>query len=107
MTHDDHSLMGRLTLASEATPDRDVELSELDQAVASAIRKLPPRRREIFKLVRKSGFSYAEIAGIMGISRQTVANHMSLALSDLRVLLRPFLPEPAAEGEALNNTSGR
>ncbi len=92
------------TLSSEATPDRDVELSELDQAVDSAIRELPPRRREIFKLVRKSGFSYAEIAEIMGISKQTVANHMSLALSDLRVMLRPFLPEPAAEGPASHDT---
>ena len=92
------------TLSSEATPDRDVELSELDQAVDNAIRELPPRRREIFKLVRKSGFSYAEIAEIMGISKQTVANHMSLALSDLRVMLRPFLPEPAAEGAASHDT---
>ncbi len=92
------------TLSSAATPDRDVELSELNQAVDSAIRELPPRRREIFKLVRKSGFSYAEIAEIMGISKQTVANHMSLALSDLRVMLRPFLPEPAAEGAASHDT---
>ncbi len=90
-------------LASQDSPDRDMQLSELDQAVAKAIRDLPPRRREIFKLVRESGFSYAEIAGIMQISRQTVANHMSLALSDLRVMLRPFLPEPAVDREAQKN----
>ena len=97
------------TLASEDAPDRDVELSELDQAVAKAVRDLPPRRGEIFKLVRESGFSYAEIADIMQISRQTVANHMSLALSDLRVMLQPFLPAVAAKGEAPNddhNSSG-
>ncbi len=92
------------TLSSEGTPDRDVELSELNQAVAKAIRELPPRRREVFKLTRESGFSYAEIAEIMGLSKQTVANHLSLALSDLRVMLRPFLPEPATEGEAANDT---
>ena len=90
-------------LAGERTPDRDVELSELKQAVARAVRALPPRRREIFKLVREGGFSYAEIAEIMEISRQTVANHMSLALGDLRVMLRPFLPEPAVEAEAQND----
>ena len=87
-------------LASDDTPDLDAELAEQDQAVAKAILELPPRRREIFKLVRDSGFSYAEIAEIMGISRQTVANHMSLALSDLRVLLRPFLPGTTTEDEA-------
>ena len=75
----------------------------MDRAVAKAVSDLPPRRREIFKLVRESGFSYAEIAEIMKISRQTVANHMSLALSDLRVMLRPFLPAPATDGEAPND----
>ena len=39
----------------------------------------------------------------MQISRQTVANHMSLALNDLRVLLRPFLPEAAAEADSQND----
>ena len=68
-----------------------------------AIRDLPPRRREIFTLIRERGFSYAEIAEIMQISRQTVANHMSLALNDLRVLLRPFLPEAAAEADSQND----
>ena len=90
-------------LAGEGTPDQDVELSELEQAVAKAIRELPPRRKEIFKLVREGGFKYEEIAEIMGISRQTVANHMTLALSDLRVMLRPFLPEPAVEAETQND----
>ncbi len=90
-------------LASEGTPDRDVELSELNQAVEKAVRDLPPRRGEIFKLVRESGFSYAEIADIMQISRQTVANHMSLALSDLRVMLQPYLPGPAGEGESTSD----
>ncbi len=37
----------------------------------------------------------------MGVSKRTVANQMSLALSDLRVLLRPFLPEFGVEGEAI------
>ena len=91
------------TLTSQDTPDRDVELSELEQVVSKGVENLPPRRREIFKLVRESGFSYAEIAEIMKISRQTVANHVSLALSDLRVMLRPFLPEPAVEAEAQND----
>lgn len=85
------------TLTSEGAPDRDVELSELEQAVAVAIEALPARRREVFKLVRESGLSYGEIAEVMNLSRQTVANHMSLALGDLRVLLRPFLPGPAAD----------
>ena len=91
------------TLASRDMPDRDVELLELARAVIQAIWDLPPRRREIFRLIRERGFSYAEIGEIMQISRQTVANHMSLALSDLRVMLRPFLPEPAVEADSRND----
>ena len=55
---------------------------------------MPRRRREVFRLARERGFSYSEIAEITQLSRQTVANHMSLALSDLRVVLRPFLTSP-------------
>ena len=79
------------TLAASDTPERDVELAQLEEAAATAIEALPPRRREVFRLARERGFSYAEIAEITQLSRQTVANHMSLALSDLRVMLRPFL----------------
>ncbi len=92
-------------LAGGRAPDRDVELSELKEAVAKAVQALPPRRREIFRLVRESGFTYEEIAEIMNISRQTVANHMSLALSDLRVMLRPFLPGAATEAEVRNDVA--
>ena len=79
------------TLAASDTPERDVELAQLEDAVADAVEALPPRRREVFRLARERGFSYAEIAEITQLTRQTVANHMSLALSDLRVMLRPFL----------------
>ena len=39
--------------------------------------------------------SYQEAAKVLGLSPQTVANHMSLALADLRVALKPFLPGPS------------
>ncbi|MBI4520599.1 MAG: sigma-70 family RNA polymerase sigma factor, partial [Gemmatimonadetes bacterium] len=58
--------------------------AELRAEVEAAIGKLAPRRREVFHLARYHGFSYREIAQAMGISVQTVANHMSAALADLR-----------------------
>jgi RNA polymerase sigma-70 factor (ECF subfamily) len=61
---------------------------ELRTALWSAIDTLPARRREALVLVRIQGFSLDEAAQRMGLSRQTVANHISLALEDLEEILR-------------------
>jgi RNA polymerase sigma-70 factor (ECF subfamily) len=52
--------------------------------VESAITALPERRREIFVLSRYHGLSYREIAEVLEISPQTVANQLSAALATLR-----------------------
>jgi RNA polymerase sigma-70 factor, ECF subfamily len=75
------------------SPLEEMEASDLSRAASAAIEALSPRRREVFVLSRYHGYSYREIAGIMGISPQTVANQMSTALDELRQSLRPFLPE--------------
>jgi RNA polymerase sigma-70 factor (ECF subfamily) len=81
------------------TPYEDVHGAELKRLAASAVAKLPTRRREVFRLVREEGLSYNEVAETLGLSPQTVANHMSLALADLRTTLRPYLPGSEAEGK--------
>ena len=74
-----------------ATPVEDCVAAELAAAARVAIRRLPDRRREIFELARFHGLSYQEIADVMGISPQTVANQMSRALVELRGSLAPYL----------------
>lgn len=74
---------------SPATPLEIAEKAELDEAVALAINSLPPKRREVYVLSRYHGHTYAEIADIMDISPQTVANQMSSALEELREKLEP------------------
>ncbi len=61
--------------------------------VMEALSRLPERRREVFVLVRQQGMSYREASAILGLSQQTVANHMSLALADLRRALEPHLAD--------------
>jgi len=63
--------------------ERYLEERMLD-ALEEGLRALPPRRREVIVLARFHGFSYGEIAETLGISSQTVANHLHLALRDLR-----------------------
>jgi RNA polymerase sigma-70 factor (ECF subfamily) len=79
------------------TPYENVQGAELFRAAAAAVRRLPEKRQEVFRLVREDGLSYQEVAQVLDLSPQTVANHMSLALADLRVALKPFLsaqPQP-------------
>lgn len=69
------------------TPLDEAVAGSLQQDFEQALATLPPRRREVFRLSRFGGLSHNEIATAMDMSRRTVANHMSLALNDLRTLL--------------------
>ena len=72
------------------TPQAVAEQEEIGAAVARALETLPERRREVFVLVRYHGLSYRDAAQVLGLSPQTVANHLSLALADLRTALAPY-----------------
>lgn len=64
---------------------------ELHQALQQALACLPDRRREAFVLSRYHKLSLGEVAQIMGVSTQTVANHASMAAAELRRILERFL----------------
>jgi RNA polymerase sigma-70 factor, ECF subfamily len=70
------------------TPDEILDRSTLAREVKAAVDSLPSRRREIFILARFHGRSHREIAEILDISPQTVANQMTAAVTQLRPALR-------------------
>lgn len=76
---------------SALQPEHSIDASELDRAIDAAIAKLPLARREVFLLVRMTSLSYAEIAQLLDLAPQTVANHMRLALADLRKALADYV----------------
>lgn len=53
-----------------------------------AMKQLPPKRKQIFKMSRKKGMSYEEISQELGISINTVRNQMSKALESMRVFFQ-------------------
>ena len=67
---------------------RETNLSQEEQDLVKKIwevaSEMPERRRLVFELHRKHGFSYKEIAKILEITRKTVENHMSQALQHIR-----------------------
>lgn len=74
-----------------AAPDVAVRQKELRGAVEQAIDALSPRRREAFRLCRLHGLTQREAAEAMGLSPQTVANHVTAALRQIRDALAPHL----------------
>lgn len=73
------------------TPLENLESTDRRAALAEALALLPDRRREALILVRYHGLSLEEAAALMDLTRKTVANHVSMALEDLRRLLGPRL----------------
>lgn len=71
-------------LPHPATPEDRLGERELERALLRALATLPLRRREALVLVRFQGLSLQEAASLMGLGKQTVANHVTMALGDLR-----------------------
>jgi RNA polymerase sigma-70 factor (ECF subfamily) len=61
-----------------------IESRELERQLNDEIEKLPPKCRAVFKLSRKEHLSNKEIASRLGISENTVEQHMRKAIRDLR-----------------------
>ena len=58
--------------------------------IESAIGALPPKRQEIFRMAREEGLKYREIALRLNLSVKTVETQMTLALKQLREVLKVF-----------------
>lgn len=70
--------------ATPESPDEEIDALELAATVERIVQELPERSREAYRLHRRDGLSYAEIAAVMGVSVRTVENHIARALRGLR-----------------------
>ena len=69
--------------SSEGTtvnPQSLLEYKELDELLQRCMRKMPERRRHIFRLHRFEGLKYTEIADSLSVSVKTIEAEMSKAL---------------------------
>ena len=64
-----------------------IDRQELLLLIDMAIEKMPPQRRNVFRMSRFEGVSYQEIALRLGISQKTVEYHIHEALAELRKLI--------------------
>lgn len=70
-----------------SSADRQIEDSEIKMQIAGAMKQLPPACRAVFVLCRYENASYKEAAEILGISENTVDNHMNKAMKILKKAL--------------------
>jgi len=71
-----------------STGEAELEFKELNDHLTSILNKLPKRQKEVFLLNRHDELSYKEIAERLGISVNTVENHMVKALKFLRANIK-------------------
>lgn len=87
----DNKLRNRVMLHLQTLSSSEIQetgkLKEYDQLLESALESLPPQRRKVFQLCREEGKTYDETASQLGISRNTVKEHMVKAQKALRSFL--------------------
>jgi RNA polymerase sigma-70 factor (ECF subfamily) len=87
----DHIINTRSTDGHD--PERVYLTDELEQYLDNAVEKLPPKCKEIFKLVRLQGLKYKEVAKLLGLSVKTIENQIAIALKKLHADLDLYYKE--------------
>ena len=65
-------------------PLDDRSLPWVEPGLAPALKELPSRQREVVVLVYGFGYTHAEVAELLHLSRSTVQNHVERGLKKLR-----------------------
>jgi RNA polymerase sigma-70 factor (ECF subfamily) len=75
---------------SSISTDQELMLNETNIIIDMAVGNMPAKRREIYELSRKTGLTNQEIAERLHISKNTVENHVTSALKDIRKVVGLF-----------------
>lgn len=76
----------------ERMTDSYLEVKELQEKIAIAVKNLPEHCRIVFEMSRFEELKNREIAERLGISQKTVEAHLTKALKFLRNELKDYLP---------------
>ncbi|MDI3320871.1 RNA polymerase sigma factor [Pinibacter soli] len=67
-----------------ADPALQLQWQQYNHILTVAIERLPPQRKRVFKLCRLEGKKYEEVATELNLTRNTVKEHMVLAVRSIR-----------------------
>jgi RNA polymerase sigma-70 factor (ECF subfamily) len=79
------------TVDSPTAPDYPLFLDELENAMQSAVGRLPEKTRKIFVLNRFEGNTVRQISNELNLPERTVEYHITQALRTLKMLLKDFI----------------
>ena len=65
-----------------------LEWKELGSEIQKAIQMLPPKRKEVFLLCKEEQMSYDDVSAKLGISRNTIKEHMVMAMKFIKDYLK-------------------
>ena len=77
-------LPGPRDLEGQLTDEEAFDRSAVEARLWAAVEALPEMRRRCLIMAKRDGMSYKEIADELGLSENTVRNHISRALETLR-----------------------
>lgn len=80
---------------SIADADLKVLWQQYEEILQAAIDALSPQRKRVFRLCREEQKSYEQVANELGISRNTVKEHMVLAMKQIREHFEQYGDTPA------------
>jgi RNA polymerase sigma factor (sigma-70 family) len=78
-----HTASGRVDVADDPDAETTLIARQRLERIGLALRALPPRTQEIFRLHKIEGLSYAETAQRLGLAKKSIEKHMSAALAHL------------------------
>lgn len=81
--HKEYVLSGK-GVAPQATPHDNLEYKELEEVINRTLKRLPDRRRTIFRMHRFDGLKYKEIAERLSLSVKTIEAEMTKTYRTLR-----------------------
>jgi RNA polymerase sigma-70 factor (family 1) len=69
------------------TPEQELLYKESTRIIQDTIEQLPPQQLAVYRMTREQGMSHEQIATALGISKNTVRNHVAQALGTIREAL--------------------
>lgn len=69
------------------TAEEQLAVKETAGLIRKAIEQLPPQQQKIYRMSKEQGLKLTEIAAALHLSHNTVREHMSKALKNIRVYL--------------------